>query len=149
MGSNTFLSPCPNSASNPPKQSPPGLPTRSPLPTGNPTPLSWYVSRADNKQKSIQVVFDRGRVKTCLRKLCRSVINVGKSFRPTTPSTTVVPAERDSVIPAPQSPGPSQRGAGVSPLFGSATPASTTGEFQLVNPPFVSCCVLMIFPDSV
>lgn len=57
MELNTFLSPCLNSASSLPKLSPPGSPTRSLPPTGNPTPSSWYVTqKLDLKKKNYSIV---------------------------------------------------------------------------------------------
>ena len=63
---------------------------------------------------------------------CRIVRNAPRSSSPTTLSTTVVPAERVSVTPAPLKPGLSQREAGASHLSESATRASTTGASQPV-----------------
>lgn len=70
MESNTFLNQCPNSASNLPKQSPPGLLTRLLPPTGNPTPLSWYAAISRIPQKSVRIVLHHCKVKTYLQKLC-------------------------------------------------------------------------------
>lgn len=63
----------------------------------------------------------------------RIVTNVGRSFSPTTPSTTAVPVERVSATLVPPKPGRSRRGVGGSRQSGSAMRVFTTEEFQQVK----------------
>lgn len=128
MESNSSLSPFLNLVSHLPKLSPPGSLTRSPHPTGNQTPSSWY-------RASVCC-----RPATCWRGVfilspfcCRSVTNAAKSFSPTPPSTTAEPVGRGSAMRAPLSPDRSQREAGGRRQLESVTPAFTAQKSQTVH----------------
>lgn len=164
--SNTFPNLYPNSALNLPKQSLPGSPTRSPLPTGNPTlsywcarwasVIDWYTHpqgrfKAVRKYKESLHCFLFFSILVKWKwhpKNCRNAISAAWSSRPMTPSTTVVPAEKASVMPAPPNLGPCQRGAGASLLFECVTPVFTTGRFQQVTSPLKQKCVFFFWLGS-